>query len=109
MTTGDSTGRGVIAGNGHRVVDAQRHVPVDDFGFGQIDQRGVDRQRLSPARSALGGQIGHRLEGGDVFRSAVGVAAVVECVDADEDVGASRSFRPDARASDKKTVLRAGT
>ena len=48
---------------------------------------GVWMVRRSALDRGLGGEVGHRLEGGDELGAAVGVAGVVDGVDADEDVG----------------------
>ncbi len=49
-------------------------------------QGGVDAQPLRAFHAGPGGQVGHGLEGLDEGRAAVGVAGVIERVDADEDV-----------------------
>ena len=56
----------------------------------------------------LGGQVGQLDEGGQVFRAAVGIAAVVDGVDAEEDVGRADGLGKGQRQA-KSTVLRAGT
>ena len=51
-------------------------------------------QLLASLDARLGGQVGHALEGLDVLGPAVGVAAVVERVDADEDVAGLQRLGP---------------
>ena len=58
--------------------------------------------------AGAGGEVRHVLVGGDVLGAAVGVAGVVERVDADEDVGGT-DISAYAKANERKTVLRAGT
>ena len=72
---------------GEAVVDAQLDAAADDLGLRQVDQRGVDRVSQAALDAGLRGQVGHRGEGGDVLRPAIGIAAVVDGVDAEEDVG----------------------
>ena len=61
-----------------------------------------------PFDAGLRRELGHRLEGAQVLGPAVGIARIVERVDADDDVG-TPSASAHASASDRKTVLRAGT
>ena len=45
-----------------------------------------------PSTPGLGGQVGQSLEGGDVLRPAIGISAVVDGVDAEENVGRADHF-----------------
>src|SRR6185295_18051482 len=69
---------GVVAGVGHRVVDAEPAAERDDLRLGQLDQRRVDAKS-----AAAGGDLGERLERGDELPPAVRIAAGVEHVDAE--------------------------
>jgi hypothetical protein len=42
--------------------------------------------------TGFGGQVGHGLKGGDVFGSAIGITAIVNGVNADEDVAGVEGF-----------------
>ena len=76
-----------------RIVDTQLHAAADDLGFGQMHQRGMDSERKLPLHSRLGRQVGQSLKRLDELRPAIGIAAVVDRVDADKDVGRDRSLR----------------
>ena len=80
---------------------------LDDLCLGHIDQ-GRAEADTAPLHAGAGGEIGEGLEGGDIFRTAVGITGVVHRVDTDIDAQASRtSAHP--RANARNTVLRAGT
>src|SRR4051812_20682305 len=68
-----------------RKVDAEFDYFPNDFGFGQFDQRRVNSEP-SAFDTGFGPDIGQVLEGFDKFRSAVGVAAVVDRVDTEKNV-----------------------
>ncbi len=87
MAATGAAGIGIVAGVGQAVIDAQLDAAADDLGFGPADQRGVDGESQPALDARLRGQVGHRGERGDVLRPAVGIAAVVDRVDAEEDVG----------------------
>ena len=55
------------------------------------------------------GDRGQPLEGVDELRAAIGIAGVVERVDADDQRVGARATSAHASASDRKIVLRAGT
>ncbi|KAA1260357.1 hypothetical protein LF1_28970 [Rubripirellula obstinata] len=52
------------------------------FSFDRV----VARDCLAVVDALLGCQVCHGLECGDEFRAAIGIAAVVQCIDVDEDV-----------------------
>ena len=65
--------------------------------------------RIAAAFDAgLGGQVGHLLEGRDEFRPAIGIAAVIEGVDSQEDIRRPEHLRL-GQGKDRKMVFRAGT
>ncbi len=105
---GAPVGRGIVATAGQRVVDAQLQAEANDLRLGERDERSVNFELLAAFDSGFGGQVGHFLEGGDEFRTAIGIAGVVERIHADEDVAAP-STSAQASAKERKMVLRAGT
>ena len=81
----DALGSGVVAADRRRVVDAELGASTDDLRLREVDQRCVDRESSTFDRGA-GREVGGRLEGLDELGTAIGVAAVVERVDADEHI-----------------------
>ena len=104
-TTGDAAGAWIVARKRFGVVDAEGQSAGDDLSFGEVNQRRVDGQSLT-AGARFGREVRHCFEGGDVLRTAVGVAAVVERVDADEDVGGVEGFSHCERQRKKDGVSR---
>lgn len=87
VAAGQADGSGVVAGVGEGVVDAEGGTAADDFGFGEMEEGSMNEDGVFGVFGGhLGGEVGEGLEGGDELGAAVGVAGVVECVDADEDV-----------------------
>lgn len=84
---------GLIAGNGQTVIDTQRGTGANDFSLGKMDQRCVNRQLLS-FDTCPRCQIGHRLEGGEIFRAAIRVTGIIDCIDADKNIAAAQHFGP---------------
>src|SRR5690242_15374727 len=80
MAAGLPCVRWIVAAQGHRVVEPERRAPLDDLPLRQQDERGVDGEPLLELGARTGGEIGEVLEGGDVLRPAVGIAAVVQRV-----------------------------
>ena len=103
-------GVGIVAGVGQAVIDAQLHAAADDLGLGPVRSSGAwMANRSRPSTPALVARLASRGEGGDVFRPAVGIAAVVDGVDAEEDVGRPDRPRHRPTPATSSTVLRAGT
>ena len=90
---GVPSGGGIVAAEREAVVEAQRQPQPDDVGLRQRHQRRVHRQRAAFDAGARG-HPGQLLEGMDELRPAIGIAGVVERVDADEDVGRAQHFGP---------------
>ena len=95
---------GVVAAVGQGVVDAELQAALDDLRLGQLDQRSVDLQLLPALDPGLGRQVGHLLVGADVLGPAVRVAAVVQGVDADEDVAGLQHLGPGQREGQEDRV-----
>jgi hypothetical protein len=67
---------------------------LDDLTFGERDERGMNREFLASLDARTGSQVGHRLKRLDELRPAVGIAAVIESVGAEEDVRRAEHFGP---------------
>ena len=88
-------------------IEAKPQRLAGDIGLAHLLERRVDSESVA-LDTGLGGKVSEPLEFLDELRPAVGVARIVERVDADEDVARARaSARPSARL--RKIVLRAGT
>ncbi len=81
-------GGGVVAGVGEVVRDVEVQALADDLRFRGVHQRCVDMERIfiMGIDACSGAEIGEFFKGGDEFGAAVGVAGVVNRVDAEEDV-----------------------
>ncbi len=87
---------------GLRVVHSELHAAADDLRLGEVNERRVDREAAGEFRA----QIGRAFEGFNELRSAVRVAAVVDRVDADEDVGRIENFSPGQGVREEDRVTR---
>ena len=76
------------------VIHTQAVSGLDDLRFGQVNQRSVNLPASRALDASLRGQGRSLLEAGDEFRTAIGIAAVINCIDPDKDVGRSENFRP---------------
>lgn len=80
---------GVVAGMGKGVVDAEGEAALDDLGLSQMDQWRADLDGAA-FDTGFGGEAGEFLEGGDELGTTIGIAGVVDGVDAGVD-----GFRPE--------------
>src|SRR4051812_44823888 len=78
-------GVGVVAGVGEGVVDAELRALADDVGLGHVDERRDDARLAALDAAALPG-LDDGLKRAEKVRSAVGIAAVVDGVDAEPDL-----------------------
>jgi putative membrane protein len=60
----------------HSANDAKLKAAANDLGFGQRNQRRVNLQSQAVFNAGFGCEIRHALEGFDVFRATVGIAAL---------------------------------
>ncbi len=88
---------------GERNIDTEFDCFVNDFGFGKFDERRVNLE-ASVFDTGLRSDIGQVLERLDKFRTAIGVAAVVDCVYAYKNVIGRNHFRPGKRIREKDGV-----
>ena len=103
-----AVGARIVAAVGEAVVEAELHSRGDDLRLRQAQQRREDAQSRA-FHAGLRGERGQALERLEVLRAAVRIAGVVERVDADDDRGRRRTTSAQASASERNTVLRAGT
>ena len=85
---------GVVAGVGEGVGDAEAEPFADDLGFGHLDEGSVDVEGVFARAfdAGFGGEVGDLLKGVDEGGAAIGVAGVVDGVDADEEVEGVAGF-----------------
>lgn len=84
---------GLIAGYGETVIDAERQTGAYDVFLGQVDQRRVDGDPVAFNRG-FGGEVRQSFKRVDEFGAAVGVAGIVDGVDAGEYVAAMQCLGP---------------
>ena len=103
VAAGETSGRGIVTAVGKRKIHAEVDGFADDFRFGKFDQRCVN---LKPSAfdTGFGSEIGQVLERFDKFRSAIGIAAVVDGVYAKEDVVSWNHFGPRKRVRQEYCV-----
>jgi hypothetical protein len=82
---------------GEAEIEVQVASEFYDFGLGEMDEGRVDADGRAAFDAGLGSERGHVFKGGDVFGAAIGVAGVIESIDADEDVGRCEDFGPGER------------
>ncbi len=86
----------IVAAVRQAVIEAQRQAARDDLRLRHRDERRLNAK--APAFDAgLGRQPGRVLERLDELRPAIGIAGVVEGVDADEDIAGAQHLRPRQR------------
>ena len=88
-----AAGRGVVAGPAHASVEAEARRLPRDIRLGHVLERGVNLERLS-LDPRLGREFRQPLERGDELGPAIGIARIIERIDADEQVARPRSLRP---------------
>ena len=75
-----------------RVINAQLCPTLNNFGFRQIDQGCVNSEFEIAFDACFSSEVGDLLEGGNELWTAVGIAAVIDCVHTDENVGGAQHF-----------------
>ena len=101
-------GARVVATMGQRIIDSQRASPLDDLFLVERQERGVNPEPARSLDSRPRRQVGESLERAQEFWPAVGIARIVDAIDADPDVERPQRLGPGQREA-RKTVLRAGT
>ena len=79
---------------------------ANDVGLGHGGQGSMDGEMLLSLHGCLGGEIGQALERCDELWAAIRVAAVVQCVDTDEDVLRANHLGKSQRKTQKNGVAR---
>src|SRR5262249_56731777 len=104
--TGAAVRFGRVAGPGQREIHAELVGARNDLSLAEGDERRVDAKAAATFDAGLRGEIGEALEGFDELRTAVGIARVVEGVDADEDVLRPLHLRPPQGMREEEGVPR---
>ncbi len=99
-------GVGVVAGAGEGVVDAEGEAALDDLVLMEMHEGGVDGEFAEAFDADFGGEVGEAFEGVEEFGPAVGVAGVIDGVDADEDVEGVEGFGPGEGEGEEDGVAR---
>ena len=97
---------GIITTVGEGIINAQFDSSPDNLRLGQVNERRVNRKRRAAADRHFRRQIRQLLERRDEFRPAVGIAAVIDRVDADEHIPHVQHFRPGQGIAQKDRVSR---
>ena len=105
FAAGKTIRRWIVTAVGKRQIDAELYGFTDDFGFGEFDQRGVNL-KASAFHAGFSSNIGDGLERFDEFRTAIRVAAVIDCIYTEKNVSGLNHFRPAKRVSQKNGVTR---
>ena len=84
----------VVAAVRQAVVETKREPLPDDLGLGQRDAAARESGSVRAFTPARGGQRRQPLERRDEFGTAIGIAGVIERIDADEDVAWRQAPRP---------------
>jgi len=91
--TGFAAAVRLVARHRGGIVHTEFGPPADDFGLGEIDERGVDFD-LASLYPHLGPKVREPFEGSHEGWPAVGIARVVDSVDADEQMARGKRLRP---------------
>src|SRR4030095_9593149 len=94
LAAGETVRCRIITTVSERKIDTELDGFANDFSFRGFDQRGVN---LKPSAfdAGFGSNIGQGLERFDEFRTAIGVAAVINGVHTEKNVIGRDHFRPD--------------
>src|SRR5215213_7592310 len=106
VAASEAVGGGIVAAQRERVVDAEGASELDDLALAEMEQRRLDAHGRGTLDAAARGEVGHVLERLDVLGTAIGIARVVERVDADEDVGGAEYLRPGEAEGEEDRVAR---
>ncbi len=93
MRAGAAVGCGVVAAMSERKIDAESNRLFDDIRLAHQNERRVNFNFSSAFDACFGSQVCHGFEGGDELGTAIGVAGIIDGVDADENGGRAKGFR----------------
>src|SRR5215510_15503257 len=85
-SAGESFWRRIIATGGEGIIHAKLRTCGDDLRLGHLDQGCMNRNSLT-FNAGLSRYARQFLESGDEFRTTIGIAAVIERIYANEDIG----------------------
>src|SRR5260370_31719439 len=105
LSAGEPVRRGIVTTVCERKIETKLGRLTNDFGFRKFDQRCVNFEG-SPFDACLGPKISQGLKRFDECRTAVRVATVIDCIDAEKNVSGRDHFRPGERISEKDSVAR---
>ncbi len=71
---------------GHGIVYGQFNSLSDDLCFRQVDKRTIDPDGEPALRGCFGGKIRHFFKGGNIFRTTVWIAGIVNRRNPDKDI-----------------------
>ena len=100
-----SVGQRVVATVRQPIVQPQLQAAADDLGLGEIDQRRMDAERAA-FHSGPRTKRGDLLERPDELGPAIGIAGIVERVDADHEITCAEDLGPGERQRQKNGVPR---
>ena len=86
----------------HAKISAQTH----DIGLGKLNERRANRDAGPSFDAGFRGQITHVLEGLNELGPAIGIAGIIESVDADEDVVGLEHFGPGEGEGEEDSIAR---
>src|SRR4030042_4213960 len=87
-------GRGIIAAMGQGIIDPKLQSFFYDLCFGHLDQGGSNSNGDPSLNAGFCGQIGHPLKCMNIFRPAIRGAAVIDGVNADENIRRVKDLGP---------------
>ena len=101
LAAGETFRRGIVATVSERKIDTELDRFADDFGFRKLDQRRVNL-KASAFDAGFGRKIGEGLKRFDEFRTAIGVATVINCIYSEKNVTGRNYLRPGKRITLEK-------
>src|SRR5688572_2739881 len=105
-STGTAGGRWIIAGMSQSKVDAKRLAELDDTALAQLDERCMNLQTHRSFDTGTRREVGHALEGFDIFLPAIRISRIIDRIYADKDVGRVQHFGPRQRVGKEYRVAR---
>src|SRR6266478_1694922 len=103
FAAGETFRRRIVTTVSERKIDAEIDRFANDFGFGKLDQRRVNL-KTSAFCTGFRSNIGQSLKRFDELRTAIGVAAVINCIYAEKNIDSGNHLRPGKRVSEKNCV-----
>jgi len=95
--------RGIVAAQRQLEVNAELSALPYYLGFGQLDEWRMDADARA-LHAGLRREVGHSLERGDVFGTAVGITRVIQDIHAKENILGAKDLGPGEREREKDRV-----